>query len=221
MIRSFNDLFKADIHALDGGIGRLKDICFDDRSWKIRYFIVGMESDSNGRDILVPPAVTAPFDGVSLEIKLTRDEIRNCSEVESDAIHNSYYSEESMADSAISSSAYIDRWKDNPHLKSSHAVCCCRLNARDGIIGVVDDLLMDDVIWLTRFIVAKINRVGGTQLVLLGHPVIDQIDWIQSKIHIAASMDDALRKPLFSRNKYIDKSYETILKDICDDSGLA
>jgi hypothetical protein len=87
MIRSFKRMQGMPIKVLDGEIGKLKDVYFDDKNWTVQYFVVELGSWFLGKDVLVPPSTIAPFDGTSLRVQLTKDELQACPHADSDTDH--------------------------------------------------------------------------------------------------------------------------------------
>lgn len=79
-------LLKSSIHAVDGAIGTLKDIYFDDTNWAVRYLVVDTGHWLPGRKVLLSPhslSSTRPGkDG--LPLKLSKEQIRNSPEIDSD-----------------------------------------------------------------------------------------------------------------------------------------
>jgi hypothetical protein len=55
MLRSMTDLENCAIGASDGPIGQVKDFCFDDDAWVIRYLVVDTGSWLSGRKVLISP----------------------------------------------------------------------------------------------------------------------------------------------------------------------
>lgn len=86
MIRSAKDLRSSTIQAIDGEIGRVDDLLFDDEHWWIRYFVVDTGGWLTGRKVLVtPPAVASadPDTGV-LQVRLSREQVQNSPDIDTD-----------------------------------------------------------------------------------------------------------------------------------------
>lgn len=67
------------INAMDGKAGKLKDILFDDHSYKVRYFVIDTSSWLPGRKILLSPEAVdkVDYDNSVIFFKLTKDTIEN------------------------------------------------------------------------------------------------------------------------------------------------
>ena len=78
MIRSYKKMQGMPIRALDGYFGKIRDVYFDDRTWRIQYFVAELVAWFSGKNVLVPPSAVSPFDGTSLKIELTKSELKKC-----------------------------------------------------------------------------------------------------------------------------------------------
>jgi hypothetical protein len=235
MIRSFKKMQGIHIRALDGEIGKLKDIYFDDRSWEIRYFVAELGSWISERNVLVSPAVISAFDGAVLNVELTKHELRACPHADS-AIPVSLqrkYAERSIFELVCCAGSLINSGpiivppvenatdtisNENPHLRSCSKVTNYSLATWDGNIGITGDLLIDDHLWIIRFIAASIDNTCDSQVKLIEPQFIESIDHQESKVKLMISRYTALAKPLFDASKHIDISYEALIKDIFNKS---
>lgn len=55
MERNINSLIGFSMEALDGEIGKVDELYFDDQTWTIRYLIVETGSWLSGRKVLISP----------------------------------------------------------------------------------------------------------------------------------------------------------------------
>jgi hypothetical protein len=110
------------IRALDGVIGFIKDVHFDDHGWKVRYLEVDVGEWLPGRRVLIdtrhiaPDAMRDP-NGTTVRVQLTCDEVRNAPQPGRDG-----------ARSALESIGYT-------------------VQARDGTLGGVQDFVVEDGGW--------------------------------------------------------------------------
>lgn len=74
------------LNSLDGEIGKVKDLYFDDQTWKIKYFIVDTGNWLSSRQVLISPhAITAVNnDDSNLSINLTKNQIEESPVLETD-----------------------------------------------------------------------------------------------------------------------------------------
>ena len=75
---AFQELRRARIEAVDGRIGMMKDIYFDDHYWTIRYLVVDISKWLFGRKVLIAPEAITRIDrhAGSIYLNLTREQIR-------------------------------------------------------------------------------------------------------------------------------------------------
>jgi len=86
--RSFRarHLRKSRIGAIDGDIGSLHDIYFDDKTWAVRYLVVDTSKWLRGRKVLISPAAMESWDEIHelLRLNLTREQIRKSPNFDTD-----------------------------------------------------------------------------------------------------------------------------------------
>lgn len=75
-----------ELGALDGEIGKIKEFYFEDQTWTIRYLIVETGNWLLGRKVLISPeaVVRLDFKNEMLEVKLTKEQIENSPDINSD-----------------------------------------------------------------------------------------------------------------------------------------
>ena len=86
MLRDVKGLHGSTIHALDGEIGRVDEILFDDEHWTVRYLIVDTGGWLSGRKVLISPIAFGfpDWEHQMLGVNLTREQIRNSPDVDTD-----------------------------------------------------------------------------------------------------------------------------------------
>ena len=85
MLRTAGDLKGVTIEAMDGDIGSIQDLYFDDRTWTMRYLVVDTGTWLPGRQVLISPFAFQPVPGASrLRTTLTKDQIQNSPSIETD-----------------------------------------------------------------------------------------------------------------------------------------
>ena len=74
------------IRALDGEIGHVDELLFDDESWIIRYLIVDAGRWLVNRKVLISPRALGALDWMhlTLSVNLTREQIKHSPGVEMD-----------------------------------------------------------------------------------------------------------------------------------------
>lgn len=155
MLRSSSDLDDCIIHALDGPIGHVKDIYFDDNAWVIRYLIVDTGSWLSSRQVLISPMALAQsnWPDRSLCVSITKERVRHSPSIDTDKP--------------------VSRQHD-PHLRSGKAVLKYDIEASDGGIGHVEGLLLDDETCAIRYLIVNTSNWW------LGHQVLIAPKWIKN-----------------------------------------
>src|SRR5262249_300271 len=62
MLRQIRELGTYRLHATDGDIGHLEQFYFDDRDWKIRYFVLDIGTWLHGKKVLMSPSAIIGVD---------------------------------------------------------------------------------------------------------------------------------------------------------------
>jgi uncharacterized protein YrrD len=86
MLRSVKNLTGFTIGAVDGEIGKVTDIYFDDLTWKVRYFVVEAGNWLVGRKVLLSPIAlhAADMQAKTFPTSLTKDQVRHSPDIDAD-----------------------------------------------------------------------------------------------------------------------------------------
>lgn len=170
MLHKVKDLQGDSILAADGELGSVDDLYFDDEDWDIRYLVVNARRWIPGRKVLVSPIAIdrdQPLTlGGDIHVELTREQISRCPAPASDR-----------------------------NLRSSAEVIGCGIEARDGMVGQVADLVVDDETWEITDVLVDSRRWLPGKLLLISPEVIDRIDWPEKTVHLRLARGDILRAP--------------------------
>jgi len=96
MLQSIKQLYGKKIGALDGEIGHVKDLYFDDQNWAIRYLVADTGSWLWGRQVLITPHAFGGIhqSGKLLFAELTRKQIEDSPSIETHKPLSRQYEEE-------------------------------------------------------------------------------------------------------------------------------
>lgn len=168
MLHKARDLHGDALHAEDGGVGSVDDLYFDDEDWDVRYLLVNTRDWIPGRQYLVSPIAidrASSLEG-DLRVELTRAQIAGCPLAASD-----------------------------PGLRSSAEMIGCGIEATDGAVGNVADLVIDDETWeITDVLVDSRQWLPG-KLLLISPQMIERIDWLRKTLHLRLAREDILQAP--------------------------
>lgn len=168
MLHKIRDLQGDWLHAEDGEVGSVDDLYFDDEGWDVRYLVVNTRRWSPGRKYLVSPIAIdreRPLLG-DIRVDLTREQISRCP-----------------------TSA------DETNLRSSVEVLGCGIEATDGTVGSVADLVVDDETWAITDVLVDSRQWLPGKLLLISPEVIERIDWPEKKVHLRLAREDILQAP--------------------------
>lgn len=86
MLHSAKDIENSSINAIDGQIGHVKDLYFDDEAWVIRYLVVKAGSWISNRLVLISPiAVHNPnWLARALPLSITKEQVKNSPGIDTD-----------------------------------------------------------------------------------------------------------------------------------------
>ena len=160
-----------------GRLGTASDLLFDDVSWRMRWLVVSTGDWFPNHDVLLPVSALEHLDPVRGEfrVSLTVQQIRNSPHVEGAGPRTG----PRTGYAVLSASRPND-----PHLRSMEAVLGHLVHAIDGLIGHVDDFLIDDAAWNIRFIKIDTRDWGPARRVLLSPRLIRRIDWPARAVHL-------------------------------------
>jgi sporulation protein YlmC with PRC-barrel domain len=173
------------IDALDGSIGSVHDISFDEQTWKIRYLVVDTGKWLPGRKVLVVPAaiVTPWHEEGAIPLNLSQEQIRSSPEIDPDEpisrqteeLLHSHYAWTRYWDPTIEA--------NDVKLASANEIGGYHVHGTDGDVGHVQDLLIDDDCSRTLFLVVETKGLLFGKTVLAGPSMIDRVDWANSTVH--------------------------------------
>jgi uncharacterized protein YrrD len=219
--------------ATDGVIGEVRDIYFDDESWRIRYYVVDTGKWLPGRKVLLPPDIVRPREKgeAGFPVELTREQVRSSPDIDKDrpisrqaeATLYNYYGWTPYwiplapaATFAVQSdaaererSAEAGHYGGDPHLRSAWEVRNYRVLARDGEIGHVEDFLYEDQTGRMKWVVVDTrNWLPGKQ-VLISPDWITEVKWAESRVVVRVDREAVRNSPAFDPAVDVDDVYES------------
>ena len=109
---------------------------------------------------------------------------------------------------------------EDVHLRSTDEVQGYRLHAADDSIGHVDDFIFDDETWAIRYLAVDTrNWWPGGKTVLIATQWIDDIDWIDSSVHVDLKREAIRNSPEYDKVAAINREYETRLHEFYGKQG--
>jgi hypothetical protein len=221
------------IRGKDGGIGCLEQVYFDDTRWVIRYLVVDTEQHLTAKPVLISPISVGSLDltSNSLLARLTREQVAHSPDIDTDRpvsrqqeieFHNYYgyatYWEggglwgHGALPAELLSAARVEgrpgeQPSGDPHLRSSREVIGYRVQAKDGRIGRVDDLIVDLRDWSIAFLVLDTRNWVGGKKVLVEPTCAGPVDWAKRKVSVNLPVTAIRTAPPFERPADVTPEY--------------
>ncbi|MEJ2704963.1 MAG: PRC-barrel domain-containing protein [Sedimentisphaerales bacterium] len=236
MLRSVKSLVGYRIGAEDGMIGKVEDFLFHETSWIVRYLVVDTSSWLLGRKVLISPASLEPpvAEFRMVPVHLTREQVKSSPDIDTERpisrqaemeLHEHYDWTPYWISGGLGAPAVVPsseqkkrasvaaKEKSESDLRSAEEVIGYRIHAIDGHIGHADDFVIEDGSWIIRYlVVATTNWLPGRK-VLIAPQWIEQINWIDSKIHLDLLADQVKDSPRYDPFAPVNQEYETRLYD--------
>lgn len=162
---SVRELRGDDVAARDGSVGSVEDVYFDEQHWAVKYFLVDAGERLPGRRMLIPPDAVEPglSSGRKIRLGLTRAQVEDVR----------------LAEEAAAGS-----------LRSGLAVIGYGIEARDGAIGEVQDLTVDEETWAIRDVVVDTLKWWPGGLVHVHPEYVERIDPRGRTVHLLLTRDE-------------------------------
>jgi hypothetical protein len=88
-----------------------------------------------------------------------------------------------------------DHDSGDPHLQSAVSANDCRVNATDGGLGHVENLLVDDASWRIRYLVVTMRKWWPGKHVRLAPATVADVDWGESRIDLNLAREQVKSSP--------------------------
>lgn len=211
-------------HALDGEVGQIVHVYFDDREWTVRYFIVNTGGWLARHQSLISPTAVVRLDWAEgvLALNLTREQVRSSPPAEASlpvsrqielelhehygwkpywGMSRAYYplvaaveSQDLSRDRVRPTRPLLDQEFDH-RLRSAHTVRGYHIAAQDSGRGHVDDFLINDDDWSIHYlVVATRNWLPGRRVVVPTEAVAG-ISAMEKRVWLEFGEDELLSRP--------------------------
>jgi hypothetical protein len=235
MLRNLTGLNGYTVRAVDGALGKVLDFYFNDAYWVVRYLVVDTKPwfPRWGRRVLISPVMVDKIDWEqrSFHVKLTTDQVRNSPSVDTDqpvsrqiedelARHYGWPMEWNTDGTPTKTGreraekAVIAR-SDDPYgssIRSAKEVTGYTIEALDGAIGHVLDLIVDDG-WGVRYMVVDTRDWLPGKRVLIAPQWIERVSWSERTVHVDLSQEGIRQSPAYDPTAPVNRQYEARLYD--------
>ncbi len=236
MLIPFSSIKNFALAASDGEIGKVKRLYFDDRSWRVRYFVVDTGGWLSGREVLIAPRLLGTVDGIKgrIPVGLTREQVESSPPIEADKPVSRQYEERWHQHYGLSGysmtpettafatmppmpvavpmevGAIDEAPAGDPHLRSTGEVFGYPIRARDGDIGEVDDVVVDDEEWRIRYLCISQGFWAGKRVVL-SPEWIEEISWDERRVVVGLSRETIKDAPEWLGAEPMTREFEESL----------
>jgi sporulation protein YlmC with PRC-barrel domain len=204
MLRGINDLTRLTIAAIDGNLGGVRDLYFDDRSWAVRYLAVEAGPWLPGRRLFVSPLSIRRSNPTTLRLGVSKRQVEISS-----------VSSAAPCGVRPASRARAGEGGDE-HLQTATAVMGYAVRAEDGEIGHVKDVLVDDKAWTIRYLLVDTEHWWAGKTVLVSPGWLTRVAWDESKtlfcLVTAAGDAGVAGRPLFCERAHYNREERHAVK---------
>ncbi len=102
---------------------------------------------------------------------------------------------------------------EDSHLRSCKTVLGYRIEATDGEIGHVENMLVDDQSWAIRYLIVNTSNWWGGHQVLIAPPWISQVNWPDATVSIDLPRESIKNSPPYDAAKAFDRQQEQWVHD--------
>jgi uncharacterized protein YrrD len=180
MLRGVSDVRRLTIAATDGNLGSVVDLCFDDRSWTVRYLVVDAGSWFPDHWVLISPISVRSWapDPRILRGALTKTQVKISAEMHIPNGRPEGPPQPYALEHAIRDRARAER---EAHLQVATAAIGYTVQTEDGTIGHVEDILVDDKVWAIRYLLVDTTNRWSDKKVLVAPEWLTHVRWDESK----------------------------------------
>ncbi len=238
MLLSANHLVDFHIEAIDGQIGKVEDIYFDDKKWVLRYVVVDTGKILPGKQVLLSPESFGhpKCKDRIMPVNLTREKVKSSpeastelpvSKLEEIELHKyydwvPYWDNEFVTYPApVVNPPQVDEEEvkefeqkvKNTSLRSLGEVIGYHIKAKDGQIGHIEDFIINDDDWKIRYMAVDTRNFLSGRKVLLPLSVVGAFDWAAGTVDVDLSVEKIKQSPEYDPEAPINREYEVQIFD--------
>jgi len=237
MLRSLRDLEGYKIIAKDGHIGKVHDFFFDDEYWIVRYVVVDTGHWLPGRKVLLSPGVllTPDWRERSFTVALTCEQVKNSPDIDTEKpvsrqreieLHTHYgwpfywtstgaWPEPMPIIPPLEPrGTHIPKELGDPHLRNLRDLIGYTVEADDGEIGFVDDLIAEEEPWVIRYLVVSTHKwLPGRKVLISPQWLVGPISWSSRTVKLFVTRASVRNSPEYDPTAPVNRDYEATLYD--------
>jgi len=217
MLRQIRELGTYRLHAMDGDIGHLEQFYFDDRDWKITYFVVDIGTWLHGKKVLMSPSAIIGVDAPTKTINaaFTKQQVQESDDVgthKPEGLEQPHdYSLYLGLPYYLELNALNDSEAYDDHLRSSRVVSRYHVMAVDGEIGQIEDGIVEDQTWTIQYLVSTVGHWWSAKKVLLPTEWILWVSAAESNAYVSLTRNNIATAPAFDPDRPLTGDHEIAL----------
>jgi uncharacterized protein YrrD len=210
MLQNIKEFYGRKLVGLDGDIGHVKDVYFDDQCWVTRYFVADTGSWLAERLVLLSPHAFSKrnHDKDTLRLKLRRKQIEGSPSIDShkpisrqfEEKYHQYYAWPAywlaapmdgmggyaamMPPSQELPGGRAHKNHSDPHLQSAKAITGYHVQEIDGTVGHITGFIIDDKNWAIHALVVETGHWYLGKEILIPPSKIKRISFAESKVFV-------------------------------------
>ncbi len=220
---SIGDLEGYTIQGVDGDLGIVKDLLFEDKTWAVRYVVADTVKwlPASRKVVLSPVAVDNPDkENAILPVKLTQEQIKQSPSLENHQPVSRQYEEKlfnyygyaqywagpglwgtypepaPLADGELKLDSDKNNQSTKAKLRSTQEVRRYRLSAKDKHIGHVSDFILNTKNWLIEYILINTRDwLPGGKNVLISTSCIESVNWLEHEVYVNLESEEIITGP--------------------------
>ena len=233
MLRVASAIHGYKISAQDGLIGHVDDVLFDDDTWLVRWVVVRTGGWLEDRKVLLPAFCLGHIDAEKKEfsVRLNKQQVKDSPDIDTDKsvtrqmegnVYDYYgwapywgsgfymggggfYGDPEGTPYAGGTSTSLRG--DDPHLRSATSLTGYHVHARDGEIGHLQDVLMDDADWSIRYLVVDTANWWAGKTVVLTPRSVETIDWSTCEVRVDVDRAKVKNSPPYTDPQTTTRAY--------------
>lgn len=237
MIINLEALIGSTIHAVDGEIGQVKDVYFDDRYWAIRFLVVDIQPwVPLSSKTLISPISLLELNTIKhlLNVSISKDKIKNSPQIEehetvSREFEKNYFDYYAYGYYWVGAGAWgeyaypmalanrntlpkdnepSEETKKNNHLRSTNEIAHYGIDALDGNKGYIKDFICDTSNWTLLYLVVDTRDwLPGGKKVLISPAQLETINWEEKTVTCNIALEQIKSCPEYHPDKLNNAEY--------------
>ncbi len=184
VLRSSRELEQFRVKSADGSFcGRIKDIYFDDSTWKVSHLVLSIEPSAFGRnEVLITPddiSEVGEEEG-TLRLSISRGELDELPLASSVLPVCKQY--QALAYASPGARTFAARVQNDPHLRSGKAVTQYHLDIAGAFAGRLADFIYASDSWEIRYLAVEHKEDGKAVRFHILPQAVERITWATQRI---------------------------------------